>query len=99
VSEADVDALGVINSGGAAKWNDVGNDMQNVTIVPLTPTGTFTFTPYVFGTVKYTTPSGKDAYKYYPTEVEQLDHIAKINQFNLKPQVRTQVSRQYGRGS
>lgn len=58
------------------------------------------FTPYIFGREKYH-PAGKTtwAYKYYPTEAEQLAHIAKINAFTVKPNVRTQTSRQYGRGS
>lgn len=57
-----------------------------------------TFTPYVFGRQKYTAPSGHDAYRYYATESEQLDHIALITAFALKQETRTQVSRQYGRG-
>jgi hypothetical protein len=61
---------------------------------------TSTFTPYVFGRQKYVvTESGKDAYRYYPTEAEQLEHIAPITAFDFKDNVRTQTSRQYGRGA
>lgn len=99
VSEDDVDALGVINADGRTVWEAVGNQLDNIIVLPLVGGGTFTITPYVFGTTPYTTPSGKTAYHLYPTEAEQLAHIAKINQFSLKPDVRSQVSRQYGRGS
>jgi len=58
------------------------------------------FNPVVLGREKYH-PPGKDtwAYKYYGTEALQLEHVAAINSFDLKPTVRTQTSRQYGRGS
>lgn len=61
---------------------------------------TTVFTPVVLGREKYVVPdSGKDAYRYYSTEAAQLLHLAAINTFTLKPTVRTQASRQYGRGS
>lgn len=58
------------------------------------------FTPYVFGLKKTVqAPPKKPKYALYPTEAEQLEHIAKINQYIVKEEVRTQTSRQYKRGS
>lgn len=42
-------------------------------------------------------PNGR-AYRYYPTEAEQMDHIAQGFLWDAIPTVRTQGSRQYGRG-
>lgn len=60
---------------------------------------TLSFSPCVVQKEKYTAPSGKPAYRYYPTLAEQLDHVALGIQWEAYPQVRSQVSRQYGRGS
>lgn len=98
VPESFVDALGVISAGVLTDLQELGDAMGDVNVVPAGGTPIL-FTPYVFGRESYTTPSGKTAYKYYDTEVEQLDHIARINVFNPKNTVRTQTSRQYGRGS
>jgi len=59
---------------------------------------TVTYAPVVVQKEEYTTPRGKRAYKYYPTLEEQLDHVAQGIQWQPYTQVRTQVSRQYGRG-
>lgn len=56
------------------------------------------FIPCVLGKEKYTTPSGKTAYRYYPTVVAQMSKAAIGVKWQPKPQVRSQVSRQYGRG-
>lgn len=98
VGASAVDSLGVIDPAALANVQLLGDAMGDINIVPYGG-GTVSFTPHVFGRESYTTPSGKTAYKYYDTEAEQLDHIARINEFNAKPEVRTQVSRQYGRGS
>lgn len=60
---------------------------------------TITFTPAVLGTVEYTTPSGKRAYKRYDTEVEQLAHVATGFEYAAVQTMRSQVSRQFGRGA
>jgi hypothetical protein len=98
VTEASVIQGGLLDPTSEAAWQAVGNAMADLNIVPVDAT-TVTFTPYVFGRESYTTSSGRTAYKYYETAAEQLEHTAKINQWNVKPQTRTQVSRQYGRGS
>lgn len=98
VCESDVGQGGVLLDATATYWQSVGDAMADLNVVPVDGSSV-TFTPYVFGRLEYTTPSGKTAYKYYSTEVLQREHIARINQWNLKRQVRTQASRQYGRGS
>jgi len=99
LTEGQVDSLGVLNTSGLALWEAVGDKMDNVNVVPVDG-GSFTFTPYVFSKHKVTrgTPP-KVHYDEWPDEATALEHVAKINQFNLKPDVRSQVSRQYGRGS
>lgn len=59
---------------------------------------TLTFTPAVLGLEKYTTPSGSEAYRPYSTEAVQLTHTAQGFEYSYYTQIRTQVSRQYGRG-
>ncbi len=60
---------------------------------------TLSYSPCVVQKEKYTTPSGRDAYRYYPTLSEQMEHVALGILWEAYPQVRSQVSRQYGRGS
>lgn len=98
VVEGDINEGGVFSTGAAEAWQELGDTMADINVVP-SGVSAMTFTPYVFGREKYVAPSGKDAYKYYDTESEQLDHIALITAFAFKPQTRTQTSRQYGRGS
>lgn len=98
IPESLVGNLGKFTTESLATYQDLGDTMADPNVVPA-GTGSMTFTPYVFGRVAYTTPSGKTAYKYYDTEAEQLDHIALITAFDFKEEVRSQTSRQYGRGS
>jgi hypothetical protein len=58
-----------------------------------------TFTPVIVGKQQYTTPSGNTAYRYYPTLTEQNLHLASNPVWEPYTTVRTQTSRQYGRGS
>lgn len=98
VSGGMVDELGVLAAAHLGILQDLGDTMADINVVPA-GVGSIQFTPYVFGREKYVVEdSGKDAYRYYETEAEQLEHIAKITAFTLKPTVRTQTSRQYGRG-
>lgn len=92
-------AGGTWATGVAASIQELGDTMADVNVVPA-GVGSISYTPYIFGREKYTVvDSGKFAYKYYDTEAEQLEHIALVTAWNLKDRVRTQVSRQYGRGS
>jgi hypothetical protein len=60
---------------------------------------TLTFVPAVLGLVEYTTPRGKKAYKVYPNEVLQLEHVAQGVAYVPYTRIRSQTSRQYGKGS
>jgi len=97
VAEDNIDAGGVVATaflpslvalaehlGAVASYDDDGN--------------TLTYTPAILGVEEYTTSSGKRAYRPYATEAEQLEHVATGMVWSYYPQVRTQVSRQYGRG-
>jgi hypothetical protein len=98
VPESAVDSLGLVSSGAMLLLNDIAGFMGDV----LTFTdGTLTdsFTPVVVKKLKYTTGSGKTAYKYYATEAEQLTKLAVGVVWEAYAEVRSQVSRQYRRGA
>lgn len=59
---------------------------------------TLSFAPVVLSYEAYITDSGRTAYRPYATEAAQLTHMATGVTWAVKPQVRSQVSRQYGRG-
>src|SRR5205085_3175563 len=81
ITEATVTGGGVFENTAAANWQALGDTMADVNVVPA-GVGSVQFTPYVFGREKYVVEeSGKDAYKYYETEAEQLEHIALITQW------------------
>lgn len=64
---------------------------------------TITFTPVVLGRQRYNPstqqpdPEGT-AWRYYPTEAEQLQHVAAGTVWSAYTTVRSQTTRQYGRG-
>jgi len=58
-----------------------------------------TYVPCIVQKEKYTTPSGKTAYKYYATEVAQAAHIAQGIDWEIYQAMGTQNSRKVGRGS
>jgi hypothetical protein len=60
---------------------------------------TITYSPAVLSFEEYTTPSGKRAYRKYATASAQLEHTALGILYTLHNSVRTQTSRQYGRGA
>lgn len=97
VVEGNVNDLGLISSTALAVLQDFGDTMADIALAP-TGGSAITYTPYVFGTFMYTEPPAKKAYRYYPDEVAQKAHNMRITQWTPKPQVRTQVSRQYGHG-
>jgi len=98
MSEGDVDAGGVLTSSAQIRLNLLKTAM-GASLTYDDSGNTLTFTPCVAQKLKYTTPSGKTAYKYYPTEAAQAPHIANGIAWEFYPQLRTQTSRQYGRGS
>lgn len=73
-------------------------DAMSETLEYIDGGNTLTFIPCVVSKQKYVAPSGRDAYRYYPTFAEQDDHIASGVVWSLYTQIRSQVSRQYGRG-
>lgn len=99
ITEADLGNGGEFVDVFKTGWQNLGDTMADVNIVPV-DSSPVSFTPFVFGREKYH-PEGKTtwAYKYYPTEAEQLEHIAAITAWNFKTFMRTQNTRQYGRGS
>jgi len=56
------------------------------------------FTPTVLQYEQYSPSPGKTAYRPYATEAEQLAHSAQGVTWSVKDRVRSQVSRQVGRG-
>lgn len=98
VSETMVGPGGVWESSWLANWTQVAEAMSD-TLTYDDEGNTITFTPCVVQKEKYTTSSGKDAYRYYDTLAHQTPHIASGVDWQLYPNVRSQVSRQYGRGS
>jgi len=98
IMESDVDDGGYLNTGALAAWQAIGDNMAT----PVTVTiggSSVVFTPYVFGRKKTVDSDGKITYPYWPTDAEQLAHSMRINQWTLKNTVRTQTTRQYGRGA
>lgn len=95
--EADVDAGGVVASAVLTLLNTVATRMSAV-LTYVDEETTFTYTPVVLSYEMYTEPPDKPAYRPYPTLAEQLTHMASGVSWAAKPIVRTQVSRQYGRG-
>lgn len=57
------------------------------------------FVPTIIQKKEYETPAGNRAYEYWPTEVEQLAHLAQGFTWFAKEETRSQTSRQYGRGA
>lgn len=60
---------------------------------------TLTFVPCVLGLEEYTTPAGNRAYRPYATESAQLAHVAQGIDWAPYTRIRSQVSRQVGRGA
>jgi hypothetical protein len=95
---ATVGTGGRVNPTGIGLMNVLKNAMGQSLI--FTDEGNnLTFTPAVAQKEKYTTPSGKSAYKYYPTEAAQAPHLGQGILWENYATVRSQTSRQYGRGS
>ncbi len=59
---------------------------------------TLTFTPCIVGKEKYTAPSGNPAYRYYADKTTQMAKLATSISWEPYTTVRSQTSRQYGKG-
>ena len=97
VSEAALNGGGIITSGMLANLVLLADKMSEV-ITYDDEGNTLSFTPAVLGLQEYTTPKGKRAYRIYATESAQLAKTAQGIAWSPYAKVRTQVSRQYGRG-
>lgn len=97
VDEGGVGAGGVLEAAYVTLLQDVADEMSEV--VTYDDEGnTLTFTPCVLSFEEYTAPSGRPAYQKYGTLSEQLDHAALGVLWSPVTTIRSQVSRQYGRG-
>jgi len=97
VTAAGLDEGGVIGSSFMPQVQGVATAMSQ-TLTYDDEGNTLTFVPTVVQKEEYTTESGRKAYRYYATLAEQLEHVAQGVLWEAYPQVRSQVSRQYGRG-
>jgi len=99
VAESLVDSGGAIHSASLVGFNNWATEMSN--ILPYTEDGaSLNFAPTVVSKEKYESNPVKHlfSYRYYATEAEQLDHVASPVTWGVMLDVRSQVSRQYGRG-
>jgi hypothetical protein len=98
VPEANVGSGGLLLSGTVSALTGLGTLMDD-TLTYDDEGNTLTFVPAVLGLEEYTTPKGNRAYRIHPTLSEQLNHVATGFTYAPYASVRTQVSRQYGRGA
>jgi len=98
-TEGSVNPGGVVEPGMLGLLQNIANAMS--TSITYDDEGAeLVYVPCVVKKEPYTTPSGKTAYRYYPTLAEQVpSHIAQNPIWSPKTTIRTQTSRQYGRGS
>ena len=97
VTESANDGEGNLNSTFLGLMGDLA-DAMSANLSYTDGGNSLTFIPAIVHKEKYTTPAGNDAYRYYSTEAVQLTHLAQGFAWNTKSQVRSQTSRQYGRG-
>lgn len=97
VCEASTDNGGVLSADAQTGVNNIAS-LMSATLSYTDGGSSLTFQPAVCGKKKYVTPKGKDAYEYYPTIAQQLDHTAIGVVWTPYTVVRTQTSRQYGKG-
>lgn len=99
VLEENVGLGGEITDAFKTTLNGIAS-LMNATVNYTDDGNSLTFAPIICGKEKYTVPvSGKDAYRYWPTISEQLEHTAQGIVWTPYAHVRTQVSRQYKHGA
>jgi len=97
VTESSTDTTGVINSTELALLNTLAGKLGEV--LTFTESSlSMSYTPCVAKKFPYTTPSGKTAYKYNAVKATQLAALATGIVWSPYPTVRSQVSRQIGKG-
>jgi len=98
VIEADVGSGGVLVGDGAAYATAIATRMS-ATLSYDDEGNTLTYVPTVVSKEPYIPPgSTRTAYRYYPTLTEQMEHVASGVLWQPYANVRSQTSRQYGRG-
>lgn len=98
VNEGAVEEGGVIGTDKETELTTLAGFMGD-TLVYDDEGESLTFIPCIVQKEKYTVESsGKDAYRYYADQAVQLTHTAQGVAWTPYDQVRSQVSRQYGRG-
>lgn len=98
VSEAASGGGGLIVSATLSSLDTLAGQMGEV-ITFTDGTLTDSFTPVVVQKFKLVRAGRKDVYKYWETEAEQLSHLAVGVTWEAYRSIRSQVSRQYGRGA
>lgn len=89
---------GVLNVDGLAAGVALAGLMSEILLYPDVG-DTISFSPAVVKKEAYTTPSGREAYRYRASEALQLAQTAYPVEWEAYTQARSQVSRQIGRGS
>jgi hypothetical protein len=97
VLEAAMSNGGLLESGYLTFLNDL-SALMGETLSYTESGSTATFQPIVCGKKKYVTPRGNNAYEYWPTIAEQMEHVAQGVVWTPFDTVRTQTSRQYKHG-
>lgn len=97
ITESAVGDSGVLVAGAVTLAQELA-DRMTAPLVYDDEGNTLTFAPAVFQFEEYTTPAGNRAYKPWATEAIQLLHVATGILWQPYGEVRSQVSRQVGRG-
>jgi hypothetical protein len=97
VPKPAVDDVGNIGSATLAALHSIAVDMT-ATLSYTDGGNSLTFVPTIVNKLLYHPSPGRDAYKYYDTDAEQMLHIAQGFTWTEKFRVVSQTSRQYGRG-
>lgn len=97
ITESAMVPGGLIDAGVLASLTPLANKLGAV-LEYVDEGNTITFAPVVLSYEDYVTPAGRRAYRPYATLAAQLDHTAQGVVYQAMPAVRSQVSRQYGRG-
>lgn len=98
VPESYAGSGGIIGGAGATAAANIANVMS-LALTYDDEGNDLTFTPIIVSKQKYQVPDkDTEAYRYYPTLAEQMEHIAQSIQWQPYSQARSQTSRQYGRG-
>lgn len=98
VTEEDVSAGGVISPSRLQDLNALASAMSS-TLIYVDEGQNITFVPVVCKKERYQPSPTTKAYRYFADESQQLQNVATSVLWQPYVQVRTQVSRQYGRGT